>query len=106
MDVCSISTPTFRPLLAYLFFSHKILRWFSPHIMILLVAVNIPLAFYHPVYIVSLSLALGSFLLSLTRIVPGSYYLLSMNTAMLKGFFLSFRREKSGGWTREARSDE
>ena len=26
----------FRPMLAYLFFSHKILRWFSPHILILL----------------------------------------------------------------------
>ena len=96
----------FRPLLAYLFFSHKILRWFSPHIMILLVAINIPLAFYHPVYLATLCLTVGTFLLCVTRIVPGAYYLLSMNTAMLKGFFLSFRREKSGGWTREARSDE
>jgi hypothetical protein len=31
---------------------------------------------------------------------------MSMNLALLKGFFLSFRREKSGGWAREARSDE
>jgi hypothetical protein len=29
-----------------------------------------------------------------------------MNMAMLKGFFLSFGKEKSGGWAREARSDE
>ena len=30
----------FRPLLAYLFFSHKIVRWFSPHIIILLYVAN------------------------------------------------------------------
>lgn len=96
----------FRPLLAYLFFSHKILRWFSPHIMVLLLILNIPLAFQHPVYLVTLCLAVGSLLLCIAKLIPGAYYLLSMNTAMLKGFFLSFRREKSGGWTREARSDE
>lgn len=29
-----------------------------------------------------------------------------MNTAILKGFFLSFLREKGGGWQREARTDD
>ena len=95
-----------RPLLAYLFFSHKILRWFSPHIIVLLLILNIPLTTQHPVYIATLAIALAIFLLCIARIIPGAYYFLSMNTAMLKGFLLSFRREKSGGWTREARSDE
>ena len=49
---------------------------------------------------------LAFLLAGLFKIIPGAYYFLSMNAAMLKGFFLSFAKEKSGGWAREARSDE
>ena len=45
-------------------------------------------------------------LVALLKIVPNGYYFLSMNYAMLKGFFMAFKPEKSGGWAREARSDE
>lgn len=96
----------FRPLRCYLFMSHKVLRWFSPHIMILLLLVNIPLAWYYAPYRISLGILLTFLLAGLFKIIPGAYYFLSMNMAMLKGFFLSFGREKSGGWAREARSDE
>jgi len=96
----------FRPLLAYLFFSHKILRWFSPHIIVLLLVANALLVTQHWVYQLTLAFSVVSLLASLTKVIPGSYYFLSMNMAMLKGFFLSFCREKSGGWAREARSDE
>ena len=96
----------FRPLRCYLFMSHKVLRWFSPHIMILLLLVNIPLAWYYTPYRISLGILLAFLLAGLFKIIPGAYYFLSMNMAMLKGFFLSFCREKSGGWAREARSDE
>ena len=96
----------FRPLLAYLFFSHKILRWFSPHIIILLFVLNallLPLGLF---YQVSFGLLVLAFLICVTKAVPSAYYFMSMNFALLKGFFLSFSREKSGGWAREARSDE
>lgn len=96
----------FRPLRCYLFFSHKILRWFSPHILILMLLVNVPLAFYYNPYRISLGLLLVFWLVGLLKVIPGAYYFLSMNMAMLKGFFLSFGKEKSGGWAREARSDE
>ena len=96
----------FRPLRCYLFMSHKVLRWFSPHIMILLLLVNVPLAWYYAPYRISLGILLAFLLAGLFKIIPGAYYFLSMNAAMLKGFFLSFAREKSGGWAREARSDE
>ena len=96
----------FRPLRCYLFFSHKILRWFSPHIFILLFLVNIPLAWYFSLYRISLGILFGFLLVGFFKIIPGAYYFLSMNMAMLKGFFLSFGKEKSGGWTREARTDE
>ena len=96
----------FRPLRCYLFMSHKVLRWFSPHIMILLLLVNIPLAWYYTPYRISLGILLAFLLAGLFKIIPGAYYFLSMNTAMFKGFLLSFGKEKSGGWAREARSDE
>ena len=96
----------FRPLRSYLFFSHKILRWFSPHIFILLFLVNLPLAWFYNPYRISLGVLVVLLLAGLFKIIPGAYYFLSMNMAMLKGFFLSFCREKSGGWAREARSDE
>jgi cellulose synthase/poly-beta-1,6-N-acetylglucosamine synthase-like glycosyltransferase len=96
----------FRPLRCYLFFSHKILRWFSPHILILMILINTPLAWYYTPYRVSLGILIMLLLVGLLKVIPGTYYFLSMNMAMLKGFFLSFSREKSGGWTREARSDE
>ena len=96
----------FRPLRCYLFLSHKVLRWFSPHIIILLLLVNIPLAWYYTPYRVSLGILLAFLFAGLFKIIPGAYYFLSMNTAMFKGFLLSFGREKSGGWAREARSDE
>jgi cellulose synthase/poly-beta-1,6-N-acetylglucosamine synthase-like glycosyltransferase len=96
----------FRPMLAYLFFSHKILRWFSPHILILLFVANALLltsGLFYQIFFGAMSLAL---LVALFKIVPSGYYFLSMNYAMLKGFFMAFKREKSGGWAREARSDE
>lgn len=96
----------FRPLLAYLFFSHKILRWFSPHITVLLFVVNALLLTSGLVYQISFGLMLFVMLVCFTKIVPSAYYFMLMNFAMLKGFVLSFRREKSGGWAREARSDE
>ena len=96
----------FRPLLAYLFFSHKILRWFSPHIIILIFILNAFLLMQGRVYQISFGLLIFMAIVCATKIVPSAYYFMSMNVALLKGFFLSFAREKSGGWAREARSDE
>lgn len=96
----------FRPLTAYLFFSHKILRWFSPHILILLYVANALLLTSGLIYQISFGAMTLALLVALFKIVPSGYYFLSMNFAMLKGFFLAFTREKSGGWAREARSDD
>ena len=96
----------FRPLLAYLFFSHKIVRWFSPHIIILLYVANALLltkGLFYQVTFGGMTLAL---IVAVTKILPSAYYFLLMNFAMLKGFFLAFKRERSGGWKREERSDE
>ena len=95
-----------HPMLAYLFFSHKILRWFSPHLMILLFIMNALLLTSGLLYQVSFGVMLLVLLVSLTKLVPSGYYFMLMNFAMLKGFFMAFKPEKSGGWAREARSDE
>lgn len=95
-----------RPLTAYLFFSHKILRWFSPHLLIILYVASALLLTSGLVYQIFFGLMTLGFMVALTRIVPSAYYFLLMNYAMLKGFFLAFTREKSGGWAREARSDD
>ncbi len=96
----------FRPLTAYLFFSHKILRWFSPHIFILLYVCSGLLLTSGWIYQVFFGLMTAGFLASVSKIIPAGYYFLLMNFAMLKGFFLAFTREKSGGWAREARGDD
>ena len=96
----------FRPLLAYLFLSHKLLRWFSPHILILLFIINALLLTEGTVYCVTFAMMVLTALVCVTKIVPSAFYFVSMNMALLKGFFLAFRREKSGGWSREARSDD
>ena len=96
----------FRPLLAYLFFSHKIVRWFSPHIIILLYVANALLLTKGLFYQVSFGCMTLAFIVAVTKILPSAYYFLLMNFAMLKGFFLAFKREHGGGWKREARSEE
>lgn len=95
-----------RPLTAYLFFSHKILRWFSPHIFIILFVANAMLLTSGLVYQIFFGIFVLGLLAALLKIVPSGYYFLLMNFAMLKGFFMSFTREKSGGWAREARGDD
>jgi cellulose synthase/poly-beta-1,6-N-acetylglucosamine synthase-like glycosyltransferase len=91
-----------RPLLAYLFFSHKLLRWFTPHLGILLFVFNaILLATGKPIFIVSFILLIFIVFISVTKLSRSAYYFFSMNAAMLKGFFLSFRRERTAGWARE-----
>lgn len=97
----------FRPLLAYLFFSHKLLRWFTPHLGIFLILSNLVLILTKkPIYIGSFVFFTLLILIGALRLIPSAFYFLSMNTAILKGFFLSFLREKGGGWQRETRTDD
>lgn len=96
----------FRPLRAYLFFSHKIVRWFSPHIFILMMICNALLLTKNLFYQIFFGVMVLGILVGVSRLVPYAYYFLTMNVAILKGFALAFTREKSGGWAREARSDD
>lgn len=107
----------FRPLVAYFFLSHKLLRWFSPHLVITAYVLNAYLAWYYLSY--QISFGLGLFFLLLAAIgwrkslagaklgitaVP--YYFTAMLTALFHGFLQSFRPEKGGGWVRIERGGE
>ncbi len=97
----------FRPLLAYLFVSHKLLRWLTPHIMLAAFILNVILLWkMQPIYFVSFGLMVLFLIVALFKISGSAYYFLLMNFAMFKGSLLSFRKEHGGGWKREARGDE
>lgn len=97
----------FRPLLAYLFFSHKLLRWLTPYIMLSVFILNIVFLWkMQPVYFVSFGMMLLFLIVALFKISNSAYYFLLMNFAMLKGSLLSFKKEHGGGWEREVRGNE
>ncbi|NLB62583.1 MAG: glycosyltransferase family 2 protein [Fibrobacter sp.] len=106
-----------RPLVAYYFLSHKLLRWFSPQMAIALFVTNFFLWTQNPIYallfIVQIifysSAFIGLFVAKINKklnFLSTPFYFLTMNFALLKGFFLSFLPEKSGGWVRVSRGDE
>lgn len=97
----------FRPLLAYLFLSHKLLRWLTPYIMLSVFILNIVFLWkMQPVYFVSFGMMLLFLIVALFKISSSAYYFLLMNFAMLKGSLLSFKKEHGGGWEREVRGNE
>lgn len=105
-----------RGTVALAFWSHKVLRWFCPHLMIAALVANISL-WQHPAYI-ALLCAQGAFygLALLGRYIPGTglpirllrltTMFTSMNLALLVGFFRWLRNAQSGAWVRTARTSE
>ncbi|HSQ41882.1 MAG TPA: glycosyltransferase family 2 protein [Fibrobacteraceae bacterium] len=105
----------FRPLVAYFFFSHKLLRWFSPHLILGIVLTNIALWNHGIGFQITLMLELLVFLLGLAGLAMGNgrrklffinypFYFLTMNFALFRGFLQSFRSGSGGGWSRVERS--
>ncbi len=106
-----------RPLVAYLFASHKLLRWFSPHLLLLCLLLNVLLMPRHPSYGVALGVQAAFYLLGASGawlaasgrkhlFSSAPYYFLGMNWAILRGFFKSFQTEQGGGWARIERAGE
>lgn len=106
-----------RPFVAYFFLSHKLLRWFSPHLAILSFVLNALCLQNHIFFQVTFVLQCGIGLFAIvgwwqrhgfrkSRFASAPYYFLTMNYALLLGFFQSFFAEKSGGWDRIERGGE
>ena len=111
-----------RPAVAYAFFGHKLLRWFSPLLLALAMLFSFLGLFTESLQsLCSVLLALQLFFHAAalagwaleqaglrsgpfgSRVFLAPYYFDSMNVALLLGFVQSFRSTRSGGWERVAR---
>ena len=99
------------------YWSHKVLRWFAPHLMLVIFLTNIALI-EQPIY---LTLFVGQILFyaiglygqhkidrggKVNSLVAIISFFLSMNIALGQGFLKFLKGHKSGGWQRTARSGE
>lgn len=108
-----------NPLLAFVFLSHKLLRWFSPFLLLLLLGLSLISAVLHPlewsVWLLILAQVYfyGGALwvhrvgrISFLPLANLAYYFCSMNLALLIGFVHSLQKSEQGGaWERIERED-
>jgi len=92
-----------HPMKAYMFLSHKLLRWFSPFLLLAVFLSGIFLAYTgHIIFKAFFALELLFILAALLGLRVCNYFL-SMNFAIFLGFCKSFFKEKGGGWERVER---
>ncbi len=104
-----------RGLVALSFFSHKVLRWLVPHLMVVAALANLALALTGSALYLWLGVAqIAFYLLALIgywRSLGGTapvplripLFLVSMNLALLVGFWKYLTGQFSGAWARTAR---
>ena len=104
----------FRGFPAFAFWSHKVLRWCAPALMLIALAANIALldeAFYQVTMGLQITFyglaALGSLAVgpSVVRRTTGiAYYFVTMNLAIAVGFWRFLRNSQGAAWERTARA--
>ncbi|MDD3078200.1 MAG: glycosyltransferase family 2 protein [Paludibacter sp.] len=102
-------------LLSFQYISHRVLRWtITPLALLILVLVNIPLAFYAPLYTILLILQAIFYIFALTgwmlenkkmktKIFFIPYYFFIMNYAVFMGFGRYIRKSQNVNWERSKR---
>jgi cellulose synthase/poly-beta-1,6-N-acetylglucosamine synthase-like glycosyltransferase len=108
-----------RPSLAFIFISHKLLRWISPQLLIVLFLLNALLIVQNPILYTPLfclqiffyGIPLLGYLNPKWIRFPGAsvlYYFVSMNLALLIGWWRAWfvRKPRGGGWERIGRHAE
>ncbi len=99
---------------AFAFWSHKILRWCAPALMLVALAANVALL-DRPFFRVTLAAQLGFYALAalgslaigpsrLQRIASAAYYFVIMNLAIVVGFWRFLRHSQGAAWERTARA--
>lgn len=99
---------------AYAFFSHKLLRWLAPFLLILLFLANLSLL-HHTLYQATLAAQLLFYWLALIgyavrlpgalgRLASVARYFVEMNVGMAQGFVRYLRRTQKVTWQRTART--
>jgi cellulose synthase/poly-beta-1,6-N-acetylglucosamine synthase-like glycosyltransferase len=104
-----------RPLVAYGFFSHKLLRWIAPLLMMFAFTANLTLLGSNPLYTGLFALQ-GAFYLAAflgwmgngatrrSKLLLIPYYFVSMNSALLLGMFKALKGKDGGAWKRVERT--
>ena len=99
------------------YWSHKVLRWFAPHFMLIIFLANITLI-EQPLYLMLFIGQVMFYVIGLygqrkidngdkvNSLVAIISFFLSMNIALGQGFYKFLKGHKSGGWQRTARSGE
>jgi cellulose synthase/poly-beta-1,6-N-acetylglucosamine synthase-like glycosyltransferase len=105
----------FRGFSAFAFWSHKVVRWMAPFLMIAAFVTNLLLLaspLYRSIFVLQSLFYGGAFagqILSRTRynvkFLGLCYYFVSMNYALLLGFFQFIRGIKTAAWERTERQD-
>jgi cellulose synthase/poly-beta-1,6-N-acetylglucosamine synthase-like glycosyltransferase len=98
---------------AFAFWSHKLLRWCAPALMAVALLSNLLLT-HRGFYLATLVLQAGFYLLAWLgregrgwagrRVAKVAYYFVSMNAAMVVGFWRFLRNSQRAAWDRTARA--
>ena len=105
-----------QPIRAFCFLSHKLLRWFAPHFLLLLFLLSF-LFIYQSLFLKVLfllqvlfySLAYWAYKKEGTDVWKGAkiaFYFSSMNLALALGFWRAIQPSAGGGWERIERDEE
>ncbi len=100
--------------LSWCYWSHKVLRWFAPHLMLLTFVTNLLLIdqpFYLLLFILQIVFYLSAWLgerkirnnQPVNKLIAIITFFVSMNTALWLGFIKFLKGHKNGGWKRTAR---
>jgi len=104
----------FRGFPAFAFWSHKVLRWCAPALMLVALAANLVLLDV-PFYRLTLAAQIGFYALAafgslsigpspLRRLAGVAYYFVTMNVAIAVGFWRFLRQSQAAAWERTARA--
>jgi len=99
---------------AFAFWSHKVLRWCAPALMLIALAANVALL-GEPFYRVTMAAQVGFYALALLgsvavgpsvvrRVAGVAYYFVTMNLAIAVGFWRFLRSSQAAAWERTARA--
>jgi hypothetical protein len=97
--------PLWRPL-AFSFWSHKVLRWFTPFLLLILLIVSLSLAVHFPLFFVLAALQIIGLMLPVlnhyfkfrTESLRFISHFYLMNAALLAGFFRYTKGIQSSVW--------
>jgi hypothetical protein len=104
-----------NPALGFTYFSHKVLRWLTPHLLLLVLASSLILV-RNPVYLAVAAFQLIGYVLALfvfttrdrfewPRIIKAALFFAVLNVAFLVGFKRFISSDYRGSWRRTERAD-